>query len=83
MSYPGETSHLNSANRDLSNDAWLVEVREEKLHFTQVHTLCQMEHDEGLFPSLRRVVEFRAKYRQIPERGFGGRQNLETVGPVI
>ena len=45
---------------------------EEKLHFTPVHTLHQLKRDEALIPPLRRVVEFRARYRQIPVRGFGG-----------
>ena len=43
---------------------------EEKLHFTPVHTLRQLKHDEGLFPPLWRVVEFQAMYRRIPVRGF-------------
>ena len=45
---------------------------EEKLHFTPVHTLRQLKLDEALFLPLRRVVEFRAMYRQIPVRGFLG-----------
>ena len=45
---------------------------EEKLHFTPVHTLCQLKCDEGLFPPFRRVAEFRARYRQISVRGFLG-----------
>ena len=45
---------------------------EEKLHFTQFHTLRQLKCDEGLFPPLGRVVEFRARNRQIPGRGFWG-----------
>ena len=32
---------------------------EEKVHFTPVHTLCQLKRDEALIPPLRRVVEFR------------------------
>ena len=43
---------------------------EEKLHFTPVHTLRQLKRDEALIPPLRRVVEFRARYGQIPVRGF-------------
>ena len=59
---------------------WTWWCAEEKLHFTPFHTLCQLKHDEALFPPLGRVVEFRARYRQRPGRGFsGGRQNLETV----
>ena len=41
---------------------------EEKLHFTPVHTLRQLKH--GTVPPLRRVVEFRARYRQIPVCGL-------------
>ena len=55
---------------------------EEKLHFTPFHTLRQLNRDEALIPPLRRVIGFRARYRQIPFRGFwGGWQNLETVRP--
>ena len=43
---------------------------EEKLHFTPFHTLRQLKRDEALFPPLGRVIEFRARYRQIPVRGF-------------
>ena len=43
---------------------------EEKLHFTPVHALRQLKREEALFPPLGRVVEFRARYQQIPERGF-------------
>ena len=57
---------------------------EEKLHFTPVHTLCQLKRNEALIPPLGRVVEFRVRYRQIPVRGFFGRwQNLETVRPSV
>ena len=45
---------------------------EEKLHFTPFHTLCQLKGDEALFPPLGRVVEFRARYRQIPVRRLWG-----------
>ena len=45
---------------------------DEKLHFTPFHTLHQLKRDEALFPPLGRVVEFRARYRQIPGRGFRG-----------
>ena len=44
----------------------------EKLHFTPFHTLRQLKHNEALFPPLGRVVEFRARYRQIPVSGFWG-----------
>ena len=45
---------------------------EEKLHFTPFHTLRQLKRDEVLIPPLRRGVEFRARYWQIPVRGFWG-----------
>ena len=35
---------------------------EEKLHFTPVHTLRQLERDKGLFPPFGRVVEFPVRY---------------------
>ena len=45
---------------------------EEKLHFTPFHTLRQLKRDEAQLPPLGRVVEFRARYRQILGRGFWG-----------
>ena len=45
---------------------------EDKLHFTPVHTLRQLNRDKALFPPLGRVAEFRARYRQIPGCGFRG-----------
>ena len=65
---------------------WTWWCGEEKLHFTPFHTLRQLKRDEAQLPPLGRVVEFRAKYRQIPVRGFffgGCRQNLETVRPTV
>ena len=44
----------------------------EKLHFTPVHTLHQSKRDEALFPPLRRVVGFRARYGQKTAHRFGG-----------
>ena len=43
---------------------------EEKLHFTPFPTLHQLKRDEALFPPLERVVDFRARYQQIPVGGF-------------
>ena len=58
-SYPGEISHSNSADRELSIDVSVMELRrrEVALHtsshqFTPVHTLRQLKRDEGLFPPL-------------------------------
>ena len=47
---------------------WLC--AEEKLHLTPVHTLRQLKHDKALFPPLRRVADFRLRYRQLPVGGF-------------
>ena len=58
-SYPGEISHSNSPNRQLSNDISDVVVRRRKV---ALHTLCQLKCDKALIPPLRRVVEFRASY---------------------
>ena len=51
---------------------WSCCCAEEKLHFIPVHTLRQLKCDEGLFPPLRRVVEFRARYAQRTARRFWG-----------
>ena len=45
---------------------------QEKLHFTPVHTLHQLKHDEGLFPPLRRAIEFWARYGKKTARRFLG-----------
>ena len=37
-----------------------------------LHTLRQLKRDKALFTQLGRVVEFRARHRQIPVRGFRG-----------
>ena len=82
-SYPGEISHSNSANRELSINVSVLVLFRRKV--TPFHTLRQLKRDEALFPPLRRVVAFRARYRQLPVQGFfmGGRQNLETVRPTV
>ena len=68
---------------ELSSD-WTWWCAEEKLHFTPFHTLRQLNRDEALFQPLGRVTEFRARYWQIPVRGFlWGRQNLETGRPSV
>ena len=56
---------------------------EEKLHFTPVHTLCQLKRDESLVPPLRRVVEFRARYGEETARRFGGGPNLKSMGLTV
>ena len=56
---------------------------EEKLHFTPVHTLCQLKRDKALIPPLRRVVGFRARYVRKLHAGLGGGSNLKTVGLTV
>ena len=56
---------------------------QEKLHFTSVHTLCQLKRDEALFPPLSRVVEFRARYDQKTACRFGGGPNLDSVRLMV
>ena len=45
---------------------------QEKLHFPPFDTLRQLKRDEALFPPLRRVVEFQARYGYKTARTFGG-----------
>ena len=45
---------------------------EEKLHFTPVHTLRQLKHDEALFPPRQRVGDFWVRYSEKTARRFGG-----------
>ena len=52
---------------------------EEKLHFTPVHTLCQLKRDEALITPLRSVVVFRARYGYDTARRFGSGPNLKSV----
>ena len=58
-SYAGEISHSNSSKQHLSNDVLLLEVLLRKV---ALHTLRQLKRDEALFPPLRRVIVFRARY---------------------
>ena len=55
-------SQLSKSFLMIYNDVLLSEVLQEKLHFTPVHTLRQLKRNEELFPPLRRVVQFRARY---------------------
>ena len=60
---------------------------EEKLHFTPVHTLCQLKRDEGLFPPLPRSLADRNGLKNLPRQifsacvKFGGNpcRDVETV----
>ena len=45
---------------------------QEKLHFTPVHTLRKLKPNKALFPPLRRVIQFRARYGYKTARRFGG-----------
>ena len=58
-------------------------MAEEKLHFTPVQTLRQLKRDEALFPPLRRVLEFRARYGKKAARRFGGGPNLKSGGLTV
>ena len=82
-SYPGEISHPNSPNRELSIDVSVLVLRRKKVALQTISHLTPTEARQSTFPPLRRVVEFRARYRQIPVRGFWGRRNLETVRPTV
>ena len=69
-SYPGEISHSNLPNQELSNDVWDLAVRRRKVALQTISHLTPIEAWRSAVPPLRRVVEFRARYRQIPVRGF-------------
>ena len=66
---------------------------EEKLHFTPVHTLCQLKRDEGLFPPLPISLADRNGLKNLPRQifsacvKFGGNlcRDVETLGftPVL
>ena len=71
-SYPGEISHSNSPNLGLSNDISVLVVRRRKVALHTISHLTPTEAWRSAFPPLRRVVEFRARYRQIPVRRFWG-----------
>ena len=51
-SYPGDISHLNSPNEELSNDISDVVVRRKKVALTPFHTLHQLKRDEARFHHL-------------------------------
>ena len=43
---------------------------EEKLHFTPVHTLCQLKRDEGLFPPLSISLADQNGLKNLPRQIF-------------
>ena len=71
-SYPAEISHSNLPNRELSNDLSDVVVHQRKVALHTSSHFTQIEASQSAVPPLGRVVEFRARYRQIPGRGFRG-----------
>ena len=56
---------------------------EEKLHFTRFHTLRQLKRDNARFHRLGGSQSFERGTGRYLYAGFGGRQNLETVGPML
>ena len=64
---------------------------EEKLHFTPVHTLCQLKRDKGLFPPLPISLADRNGLENLPRQifsacvKFGGNpcRNVETAWPHL
>ena len=62
----------NSPNQELSNDLSDVVVRRRKVALHTISHLTPTEAWQSAFPPLGRVVEFRARYRQIPVRRFWG-----------
>ena len=49
---------------------WSWSCAEEKLHFTPVHTLCQMKRGEGLFPPLLISLAGRNGLKNLPRQIF-------------
>ena len=70
-SYPGEISHSNSPHEELSDISDMVMRRRKGALHTSSH-LTLIEGGRSTVPPLRRVVEFRARYWQIPIRGIWG-----------
>ena len=66
---------------------WLWWCAEEKWHFTPVHTLRQLKHDEGLFPPLPISLADRNGLKNLPRQifsacvKFGGNpcRNVDTL----
>ena len=66
---------------------WLWWYAEDKLHFTPVHTLCQLKRDEGLFPPLPISLADRNGLKNLPRQicsacvKFGGNpcRDVETA----
>ena len=79
-----EIWYFSSANRELSINVLVAVVCRRKVALHTSSHLTPTEPWRNAFPPFGRVVEFRARYRQIPgRRFFGGRQNLETVRPTV
>ena len=64
---------------------------EEKLHFTPVHTLCQLKRDKELFPPLPISLAYRNGLKKLPRQifsacvKFGGNpcRDVETAWPNL
>ena len=79
-SNPGEISHPNSPNRELSTDLSDLEVRRRKVALHTISHLPPTEAWRNAFPPLGRVVGFRAKYCKKTERWFWGWAKFEERG---
>ena len=70
---------------------WLWWCAEEKLHFTPVHTLGQLKHDDALFPPLSISLADRNGLKNLPRQifsacvKFGGNpcRDVDTLGFYI
>ena len=49
---------------------WSCCCAEEKLHFTPVHTLCQLKRDEELFPPLPISLAYQNGLKNLPRQIF-------------
>ena len=56
---------------------------EEKLHFTPVHTLCQLKRDEALILPPQRVVGFQEPCLKAIDRKSFERSNFLVLRPVL
>ena len=75
-SYPGEMSHSNSVNRELSNDVWTVEVRQRKV---ALHTTSHLIPIEAWRSAVSTTSEGRSVLSEVrlAARRFGGYAKFE------
>ena len=90
MLYPGEISHSNSGNRELSIDVSVVELcrREVALHTSSHQFTPYAKRDGGLFPPLPISLADRNGLKNLPRQivsacvKFGGNlcRDVDTLG---